>query len=126
MSTTVLGLLIGVIGACVTGIVTWRIAKRNTSGTVATSDATTLWTASNQIRQDLAAELSVTRDKVGNLEGRLDLLTQQHELLRGKHDECQRNEALLRQRVTLLEETVERRVPTRPVRKQAAARRRSQ
>lgn len=48
--------------------VTWRVAKRTTSGEIDTSDAAQLWTESQDMRRGLRDEVVVLKAKVGDLE----------------------------------------------------------
>jgi len=76
--------LLGVAGVGVTAIVTYVVARRTTSGRVETSEAATLWAASEQMRKELRDELVAARAQV------IELLRQ--------------NESLHRQITELLEE----------------------
>lgn len=108
MSPVLIGVL-GLLGAVVTGGFGYLIARRNTSGRVNTTDAAKLWDESNAMRQELRDEVVALRGKVDNFEGQVAVLNTLNAELRGKHEECQRNEALLRDRLDRLEGAVERR-----------------
>lgn len=104
--------VLGTLGLLITGTSGYLIARRNTSGNVATSDAAKLWDESNAMRQELRNEVVELRGKVDNFDGQMTVLKEQNAELRGKHEECQRNEALLRDRLERLEGAVERRSST--------------
>lgn len=61
---TVVAPLLTAISLLVGGLITWKVAKRNTSGTVATSDAKTVFDAAEQIRLEQRADLTAVRDDV--------------------------------------------------------------
>lgn len=67
------------IGAAISGAVTYFVAKRSTSGSISTSDAASLWKESNGLRQeyrkraeDLEKQLKAVNDK---LQGVMDELS---------------------------------------------------
>lgn len=52
-------------GVIVSGVVTYFVAKRNTSGSISTSDAASLWAESNKLRQEY-------RERAESLEKQLE------------------------------------------------------
>jgi uncharacterized small protein (DUF1192 family) len=73
--------LAGGVGAVLVALIGWFATRRTTSGTVATSDAATLWNVAKQLIDDLKAEverlraeLGVARDRERELQSRLDAL----------------------------------------------------
>lgn len=52
-------------GVIVSGIVTYFVARRNTSGNISTSDAASLWAESNKLRQEY-------RERAESLEKQLE------------------------------------------------------
>lgn len=59
------------LGVIVSSVVTYFVAKRNTSGSISTSDAASLWKESNELRQeyrqraeDLERQLSEVNNKL--------------------------------------------------------------
>lgn len=74
MDPVVLAIL-SLVGVVIGPIITWKIAKRNTSGSIDTSEAATLWAESNEMRKELRdevvtlrTELKAVRDYAANLE----------------------------------------------------------
>jgi hypothetical protein len=63
-----------VVVAVVTGTVTYLVSRRTTRGTPATSTAGELWTAAEQLRAELRAEVLALRDRVAVLEARVEEL----------------------------------------------------
>lgn len=63
---------IGFVTATVTGLVSWAVARRRSSGTIATSDAASLWTESTQMRQDLRREVEGLRRELRETVDKLD------------------------------------------------------
>lgn len=53
------------VGIIISSVVTWAIAKRNSSGSISTSDAASLWAESNNLRQEY-------RDRAEQLEKQLE------------------------------------------------------
>lgn len=100
----VLGIL-GVGGIITAAITQWG-ARRTTSGRVDTTEAAKLWDESNLMRQELRNEVVALRAQGDQQSGKIELLVRQNETLRDKHEECRRDEALLRQRVENLEKSV--------------------
>jgi hypothetical protein len=67
---TVVGILVGVSGLLIGGLTTWWATKRRNSGKIETSEAATLWQASESLRKDLQGRLEKTeeqRDRVMSL-----------------------------------------------------------
>lgn len=69
--------VIALLGTVATGLGTWLVARRDSSGTVATSEAATLWAESQTIRREL-------RDEISQLRGSIDTLRTE---VRNCHDE---------------------------------------
>ena len=64
MTAEVLIALAAVAAAAVTGTVTWKIAKRSTSGAINTSEAATLWDEGTTMRQELREEVVALKAQV--------------------------------------------------------------
>jgi uncharacterized protein HemX len=62
-SQTIAVLLVASLGAILTAAVAWLLGRRQNSGQVDTSDAATLWTASEQMRKELRAEVVMLREQ---------------------------------------------------------------
>src|SRR6185503_10564753 len=102
-----------IVVAGVTGLVTWKVAIRSTSGTVGTSQSDQLWNAwrdlqaaGDQLREDMAAELIRWRDENRALHEQVEALTQQvRELLplRAENEGLRRRIETLTERVRVLE-----------------------
>ncbi len=60
MSTVIIGAL-AAIAAVIGSFVTWKISKRNTSGSIDTSEASDLWAEGSQLRAELRTELTETK-----------------------------------------------------------------
>jgi chromosome segregation ATPase len=95
------------------------VSHRVNSGRIDTSDAATLWKESTEIRQELRNEVDSLRDRVGQAEGKIDLLNTQNEALRDRHAECLKTEAELRRQLEALESRMARARKTAPPRKRA-------
>jgi len=67
----------GAVAAALTAITTWALGRRKSSGTVATSEATDLWTASRTLQEALSAELVGARSETAQL--RVEAVTLQTE-----------------------------------------------
>jgi hypothetical protein len=63
--------LVAGVGVVVTALVAWFVARRQTSGTVATSTPGELWAASLDLRHDLRDELVASRVEVRDLRAEL-------------------------------------------------------
>jgi septal ring factor EnvC (AmiA/AmiB activator) len=73
-ATGIIVAVVGAIGAGLAGLVTWLVARRKNSGSVATSDAGQLWEEGKSIRADMRAEivglrveLAAAREETRNL-----------------------------------------------------------
>lgn len=73
-ATGIIVAVLAAVGVGVTGLVTWLVARRQTSGSVATSDASQLWQEGQSIRADmrteivgLRAELAASRKETAEL-----------------------------------------------------------
>jgi hypothetical protein len=78
-------IVIAVAGAAATvtaGLIAYLTGKRITSGHVGTSDAATLWKASEQIRAELRAQVVDQRQEIADLRGRVVHLEAEVERLR--------------------------------------------
>lgn len=86
--------LLGALGVFLTAAVTWLVARRKTSGTVATSEAEEIWTANRELRDML---LSEARER-----------TAENKVLRVENERCRAESAVLRARIITLEELAAR------------------
>jgi hypothetical protein len=64
MNVELLIVIMGVFGSAIAAFVTWKVAKRNTSGTIDTSEAASLWTESTTIRNELRVEIIGLREQL--------------------------------------------------------------
>lgn len=78
-STGLLVLLVGIIPAVLTALVTWAVAKRSRSGKVATTEAETLWAESQAMRLELRNEVAALRAE--NLDLRAEVRNLRAEIL---------------------------------------------
>jgi uncharacterized membrane protein len=76
-ATAVVVALVAMLAAGVGGAVTYLVARRSTSGSIGTSDAATLWHASEEIRIELRAEVVALRARVVELTALSDNLKTQ-------------------------------------------------
>jgi hypothetical protein len=58
----------GGAGVAFTALVTWLLGRRRESGTVETSDASTLWAEAREIMRDRREENAVLRERIAVLE----------------------------------------------------------
>lgn len=58
----------GVLVAIITGVVAWLVARRTTSGSIRTSEATILWNEAQEVRKELREENRVLKVRVKALE----------------------------------------------------------
>lgn len=56
--------VLGVAGAALSALAAWAIARRQRSGTIETTEAQTLWSEGQAMRQELRAEAVVLREEV--------------------------------------------------------------
>jgi uncharacterized protein HemX len=85
-SAAVIAAIGGIIGA---GMTAW-VQRRREAGSVTTSDAQTLFTASNQLIQMLLQSTQMLTDRLETLADRMDrMIKQQDELLRLQRDQTQ-------------------------------------
>lgn len=113
-------IVVGLIGALVGPYLSYRAAGNKSSGQVRSSEATDLWAESSAIRKDLSAQLIDARDRMGRaeerimkLEGKNEALLEENRKLRQdfttattKIDELERENAVLRTRITDLTRAV--------------------
>lgn len=74
MSTALLIALVGAGATIITGVISWMVSRRTTSGRAGTSDAATLWKAAEQIRGELRNDLVAARDQIDELRERVAIL----------------------------------------------------
>lgn len=73
-------ILLGFVATIASSVVTYRIAKRKTSGSIDTSDAATLWSESKAMRKELRDEVILLRDEVVSLKKTLVDLEKEKDL----------------------------------------------
>lgn len=89
--------LVGVLlGTPVTAFVTYKIAKRNTSGNISTSDAASLWKESNDLRREY-------RERAESLEKRLEIVNDQLRTVLSEMAELKLNSSGMERKITELE-----------------------
>ena len=64
MVNPILPVIVGVIGAAITGLVAWSVAKRQRSGKIDTTEAETLWAEGQAMRHELREENFQLRTEV--------------------------------------------------------------
>ena len=67
MTSTVLPVLAALVGTLAGVVATYVVAKRRSSGRIATSEAADLWAASESIRRDLTEDVKALRVEVASL-----------------------------------------------------------
>lgn len=86
-----------IVAAWVTGRWAFKSARQQHSGTVVTADATTIFSAAEQLRQELRDDLVHTRDALKKRDEEI-------ETLQKRADDCESREKSLRRRIIRLEE----------------------
>lgn len=71
---TILLALITGVGVPATALVTYLVARRQTSGQIATSDAATLWAESQAMRRELRTEVVDLRTRVRSQDDEIRIL----------------------------------------------------
>lgn len=78
MEQVIAAAAVAAVGASIAAVATWRVAMQRSSGRIGTSDAATLWQASEQMRRELRDEVVALRaqavvllEKIDRLEARL-------------------------------------------------------
>jgi hypothetical protein len=72
--TSVAVAAVATLGVIAGGLVTYLVARRQSSGKIETSDAATLWKASETIRLEMRQELVAMREQVAELLEKIDRL----------------------------------------------------
>lgn len=67
MDSAVLIAVIVTLGGGITGLISYRIARRRSSGQIVTSDAETLWKESQEMRRELRDQVLALRGEVAEL-----------------------------------------------------------
>jgi Skp family chaperone for outer membrane proteins len=98
--------LIGSLGVVLTAVVTWRIARRKSSGRIDTSEATDLWGESKAIREDLRNEANALRAEVAAARAEAAACRTQVDVERSRADRAQGEVASLREEVSALRKEV--------------------
>lgn len=65
VGAAIVGALAVIVGAVITGVVTWSVARRTKSGKIDTSEAATLWDEGTKMRGELRDELVSTKEQLG-------------------------------------------------------------
>lgn len=110
-ATAVIVAVSAAIGVGLTGLVTWLVARRQTSGSVATSDAAQLWQEGQSIRADmrteivgLRAELAAAREETRELRDELAASRSETRALRAELVALRKRLAKSEGRIDLIEE----------------------
>jgi peptidoglycan hydrolase CwlO-like protein len=74
--------IIGVLGTVTVALVTYLVARRQNSGRIATSDASTLWVESQAMRKELRDEVLLLRTDVRELRTEIQALKEEIDRLR--------------------------------------------
>lgn len=90
-------------GGALTAFVGWRIAKRQTSGSVNTSEAASLWAESQAMRQELRAEVVASRNEVSSLRIELAEVRSALTAVRAEADHYRQESQALQARISVLE-----------------------
>lgn len=88
--------LFGFLGVAITSWAGWRIARRKTGGTVATSEASEIWTANRELREMLMKEAATRTAE--NTE-----LRREADARRIENDQLRRENTEMSQRIAELE-----------------------
>lgn len=72
--------------AVVTGLVTWFIAKRQSSGSISTSDAASLWAESNALRTEYRIRAEKLEDQLEEVNSKLQTVMTELTHLTAKGD----------------------------------------
>lgn len=78
--------LLALVGIAVSSFVTYKIATRNKSGTIATSEAADLWAESNKLRQEYKDRAEKLEAQLIEVNNKLDLMTTELNKLRNNSD----------------------------------------
>jgi hypothetical protein len=105
---TALELVLAAGAAVSGGGMTWLVARRRSSGTVATSEASDLWTEGQLMRADLRAEVVSLRDDVQRLGTQLDEMRRDFAIVNTTSDTVREENAQLRQDNQALRDQVAR------------------
>ena len=87
-------------GVVVSGVVTYFIARRNTSGSISTSDAASLWKESNDLRKEY-------RERAENLEKQLEAVNTKLESVMDELGKLRLNSATMIEKINELKEVIE-------------------
>lgn len=69
-------------GVIVSGVVTYFIARRNTSGNISTSDAASLWKESNTLRQEYRERAELLEKRLEEVNTKLEAVMEELNTLR--------------------------------------------
>lgn len=113
-ATAIVAATLATAGAALTALVTWLVARRQTSGRVATSDAEQLWQESQSMRADmrkeivgLRSELEAARKETHDLRVELEASRKESRALRAELATLRRRMAESEGRIDHLEEDQE-------------------
>lgn len=95
--------LIAVGGTAITGGVGWLIARHNSSGSIRTSEASTLWAESQTIRAELRAEAAAMRAEAAETRRRLEETTESLRRVSWEARDCHLETVELKARLAALE-----------------------
>jgi len=74
--------ILTLVGLVVGPIITWKIAKRQKSGTIQTSEAADLWAESNKLRQEYKDRAERLEEQPVEVNRKLDIMTKELNKLR--------------------------------------------
>lgn len=74
------------IGLIVGPVITWKIAKRKTSGNIETSEAAQLWEESNKLRQEYKERAEKLEAQLQEVSEKLDIVTKELTKIRGNSE----------------------------------------
>jgi len=97
--------LIGFVATIASSVVTYKIARRKTSGSIDTSDAATLWSESKAMRKELRDEVIALRSEVLSLKKTLAELEQEKDLNEKTITKLRKQIATLEDRIKKMEKS---------------------
>lgn len=99
-------ILIAIFAPTIAAGVTYFVARRISSGRVATSDASDLWTESQSMRRELRDEVKELRSMITDLKQKIDALETEKFVSIQKIIELQQKVELLKDKVKKLENKI--------------------
>jgi peptidoglycan hydrolase CwlO-like protein len=79
-------LAVALVGAVIGPVITWKIAKRQKSGTIQTSEAADLWRESESLRKEYKDRAERLEGQLEEVNRKLDIMTKELNKLRANSD----------------------------------------